>query len=50
MGKEGQRMDIDFGETLNVLKDKYMDVYAEVLQKWLQLIDLMKMLIQVQHI
>ena len=31
MGKEeGQRMDIDFGESPNVLKDKYMDVYEDV--------------------
>ena len=31
MGKEeGQRMDIDFGESPNVLKDKYMDVYVDV--------------------
>ena len=32
--EEGQRMDIDFGESPNVLKDKYMevqeDVFAEV--------------------
>ena len=27
MGKEGQRMDINFGESPNVLKDKYMAVY-----------------------
>ena len=30
MGKEEQRMNIDFGESPNVLKDKYMDVYANV--------------------
>ena len=31
MGKEeGQRMNIDFGESPNVLKDKYMDVYEDV--------------------
>ena len=31
MGKEeGQKMDIDFGESPNVLKDKYMDVYEDV--------------------
>ena len=31
MGKEeGQRMNIDFGESANVLKDKYMDVYEDV--------------------
>ena len=31
MGKEeGQRMEIDFGESPNVLKDKYMDVYEDV--------------------
>ena len=30
MGKEeGERMDIDFGESPNVLKDKYMDVYED---------------------
>ena len=30
MGKEeGERMDIDFGENPNVLKDKYMDVYKD---------------------
>ena len=41
MGKEeGQMMSIDFGESPDVLKVKYMDVY---LQKWLQLVDLMKM-------
>ena len=31
MGKEeGERLNIDFGENPNVLKDKYMDVYDEV--------------------
>ena len=31
MGKEeGQKMDSDFGESPNVLKDKYMDVYEDV--------------------
>ena len=31
MGKEeGQKMDIDFGESPNVLKDKYMDMYEDV--------------------
>ena len=31
MGKEdGQKMDIDFGESPNVLKDKYIDVYEDV--------------------
>ena len=31
MGKEeGQRMNIDFGESSNVLKGKYMDVYEDV--------------------
>ena len=31
MGKEeGERMNIDFGESLNVFKDKYMDVYEDV--------------------
>ena len=31
MGKEeGERMDIDFGKSPNVLKDKYMDVYEDV--------------------
>ena len=31
MGKEeGERMDMDFGESPNVLKDKYMDVYEDV--------------------
>ena len=31
MGKEeGERMDIDFGESPNVLKGKYMDVYEDV--------------------
>ena len=30
MGKEeGQRMNIDFGDSPNVLKDKYMDVYED---------------------
>ena len=29
-GKEGERMDIDFGESPNVLKDKYMNVYEDV--------------------
>ena len=34
MGKEeGQKMDIDFGESPNVLKDKYMDVYDDVFAK-----------------
>ena len=31
MGKEeGERLNIDFGESTNVLKDKYMDVYEDV--------------------
>ena len=31
MGKEeGERMNIDFGESPNVLKDKYMDVYEDI--------------------
>ena len=31
MGKEeGERLNIDFGESPNVLRDKYMDVYEEV--------------------
>ena len=31
MGKEeGERLNIDFGESPNVLKDKYMDVYEDV--------------------
>ena len=34
MGKEeGERMDIDFGESPNILKDKYMDVYEEIFCK-----------------
>ena len=28
--EEGQRMNIDYGESPNVLKDKYMDVYEDV--------------------
>ena len=28
--EEGQKMDIDFGESPNILKDKYMDVYEDV--------------------
>ena len=28
--EEGERMNIDFGESPNVLKDKYMDVYEDV--------------------
>ena len=44
MGKEeGQMMNIDFGENPDVLKAKYIDICEDVLQKWLQLIDLMKM-------
>ena len=46
MGREeGQRMNIDFGESPNILKGKYMDVYEDVFAEGLQLIDLMKMLI-----
>ena len=31
MGKEeGETLNIDFGESPNVLKDKYMDVYEDV--------------------
>ena len=30
MGKEGQMMNIDFGEGPDVLKAKYMDVYEDV--------------------
>ena len=28
--EEGERLNIDFGESLNVLKDNYMDVYEDV--------------------
>ena len=31
--EEGQKMDIDFGESPTVLKDKYMDVYEDVFAK-----------------
>ena len=31
--EQGERMNIDFGESPNVLKDKYMDVYDDFLQK-----------------
>ena len=30
MGKEGQMMNIDFGESTDVLKAKYMGVYEDV--------------------
>ena len=30
MGKEGQMMNIDFGESPDVLQAKYMDVYEDV--------------------
>ena len=34
MGKEeGERMDIDFGESPNVLKDKYMDMYEDIFEE-----------------
>ena len=33
MGKEGQMMNIDFGESPDVLKEKYMDVYEDVFAK-----------------
>ena len=34
MGKEeGERINIDFGESPNVLKDKYMDVYEDIFAK-----------------
>ena len=34
MGKEeGERLNIDFGESPNVLKDKYMDVYEDVFEE-----------------
>ena len=38
--EEGQRMNIDFGESPEVLKRKYMAVYEDVYAR-----DLMKMLI-----
>ena len=28
--EQGERMDIDFGESPNVLKGKYMDVFKDV--------------------
>ena len=34
MGKEGGvRLDIDFGESLEIMKNKYMDVYDIYMQK-----------------
>ena len=30
MGKEGERLNIDFGESPEILRDKYMDVYEEI--------------------
>ena len=30
MGKEGERLDIDFGESLEIMRSRYMDVYDEV--------------------
>ena len=30
MGKEGERLNINFAESPNVLRNKYMDVYDEV--------------------
>ena len=44
MGREeGQMKNIDFEESLDDLKAKYMVYIRMSLQKWLQLIDLMKM-------
>ena len=30
MGKEGERLDIDFGESLEIMRSRYMDVYDEL--------------------
>ena len=31
MGKEGgERLDIDFGESLQIMRSRYMDVYDEI--------------------
>ena len=30
MGKEGERLNIDFGESLEIMRNKYMDVYDEI--------------------
>ena len=33
MGKEEEQLNIDFGESPEILRDKYMDVYEEFMQK-----------------
>ena len=30
MGKEGEWLDIDFGESLEILRSRYMDVYDDI--------------------
>ena len=46
VGKEGQMMNIDFGESPEVLKAKDIRIHMRMLlQKWIQLINLMKILI-----
>ena len=30
MGKEGERLDIDFGESQEIMKNRYMDVYDDI--------------------
>ena len=44
MNKEGgERIDIDFGESLEVMKSRYMMYMIMCMQKLLQQVDLMKM-------
>ena len=30
MGKEGERLEIDFGESLEIMRSRYMDVYDDI--------------------
>ena len=48
MGKEeGEWLDIDFGESPEIMRSRYMDVYDDVYAEVLQQVDLMRMLISV---
>ena len=41
--EEGEKIGIDFGESPEVMKDRYMTCMMKYMQKWLQQVDLMKM-------
>ena len=50
MGKEGERLNIDFDESLEIMRNRYMDVYDEIYAEVVMKVDLMRMSIWVHLI